>query len=46
MLDMRSSEEAEGLKRMMGSLRLELTAEFKGLEGCGRGRDVSCVDDC
>lgn len=44
MLDMRSNEEAEGERRMMGSDLFALTVEEeeRGLEGVGTGRDVSC----
>ena len=42
MLDIRNKEEAEGESRIMGSERLELTAEERDFEGGGRGRDVSC----
>ena len=41
MLDMRSREEADGESMMMGSARLEDTADVRGFEGRGAGRLVS-----
>ena len=51
MLDIRSKEEAEGDRRIIGSERLEETAEDNGLEGAGIGREASCcvaegLEDC
>lgn len=41
MLDMRRREEADGESMMMGSARLEDTADVRGFEGRGAGRLVS-----
>ena len=43
MLDIRSKLEAEGERRMMGSERLLLTAEERGLAELATGREVNCV---
>jgi len=44
MLDMRSCEEAEGERRMMGSERFEFTFDCCGLVGAGTGRVASVLD--
>jgi hypothetical protein len=47
MLLRRSSEEADGERRMMGSWRLEETGAVRGFAGAGAaaGRFASCVDE-
>lgn len=45
MFDIRRRLEAEGERRMIGSDRLELTADERGFDGAGAGRDGIFVFD-
>lgn len=45
MLLSRSSDDADGDRRMMGSCRLDETGAVRGLAGAAAGRFASCVED-